>query len=35
MLGSAASFDYVHSFWSDQYEHMLQYMATLRTGTTS
>jgi 3-phenylpropionate/trans-cinnamate dioxygenase ferredoxin reductase component len=26
MLGSAASFDYVHNFWSDQYEHILQYV---------
>ena len=26
MLGSTASFDYVHNFWSDQYEHILQYV---------
>ncbi|HEX4865330.1 MAG TPA: FAD-dependent oxidoreductase [Acidimicrobiales bacterium] len=26
MLGSAAPFDYVHNFWSDQYEHILQYV---------
>jgi 3-phenylpropionate/trans-cinnamate dioxygenase ferredoxin reductase subunit len=26
MLGSAAPFDYVHNFWSDQYEHLLQYV---------
>jgi 3-phenylpropionate/trans-cinnamate dioxygenase ferredoxin reductase component len=26
MLGSAAPFDYVHNFWSDQYEHTLQYV---------
>jgi 3-phenylpropionate/trans-cinnamate dioxygenase ferredoxin reductase subunit len=26
MLGSVAPFDYVHNFWSDQYEHILQYV---------
>jgi len=26
MLGSAAPYDYVHSFWSDQYEHKLEYV---------
>jgi 3-phenylpropionate/trans-cinnamate dioxygenase ferredoxin reductase component len=26
MLGSATPFDYIHNFWSDQYEHMLQYV---------
>jgi 3-phenylpropionate/trans-cinnamate dioxygenase ferredoxin reductase component len=26
MLGSAAPFDYLHNFWSDQYEHTLQYV---------
>jgi 3-phenylpropionate/trans-cinnamate dioxygenase ferredoxin reductase component len=26
MLGSDAPFDYVHNFWSDQYEHTLQYV---------
>lgn len=26
MLGSATSFDYIHNFWSDQYEHTLQYV---------
>jgi 3-phenylpropionate/trans-cinnamate dioxygenase ferredoxin reductase subunit len=25
MLGSTAAFDYIHNFWSDQYEHTLQY----------
>ena len=25
MLGSTAPFDYIHNFWSDQYEHTLQY----------
>jgi 3-phenylpropionate/trans-cinnamate dioxygenase ferredoxin reductase subunit len=26
MLGSAAPYDYVHTFWSDQYEHKLEYV---------
>jgi 3-phenylpropionate/trans-cinnamate dioxygenase ferredoxin reductase subunit len=26
MLGSADPFDYIHNFWSDQYEHTLQYV---------
>jgi 3-phenylpropionate/trans-cinnamate dioxygenase ferredoxin reductase component len=26
MLGSAAPYDYLHSFWSDQYEHKLEYV---------
>ena len=26
MLGSAAPFEYVHNFFSDQYEHILQYV---------
>jgi 3-phenylpropionate/trans-cinnamate dioxygenase ferredoxin reductase component len=26
MLGSAAPFDYIHNFFSDQYEHVLQYV---------
>jgi 3-phenylpropionate/trans-cinnamate dioxygenase ferredoxin reductase component len=26
MLGSDAPFDYIHNFWSDQYEHTLQYV---------
>ena len=26
MLGSAAPFDYIHNFWSDQYTHILQYV---------
>jgi len=26
MLGSTAPFDYIHNFWSDQYEHTLQYV---------
>jgi 3-phenylpropionate/trans-cinnamate dioxygenase ferredoxin reductase subunit len=26
MLGGAAPYDYLHSFWSDQYEHKLEYV---------
>ena len=26
MLGSSSVYDYVHSFWSDQYEHNLEYV---------
>ena len=26
MLGSTVPYDYVHSFWSDQYEHKLEYV---------
>jgi 3-phenylpropionate/trans-cinnamate dioxygenase ferredoxin reductase component len=26
MLGSAAPFGYIHNFWSDQYQHTLQYV---------
>jgi 3-phenylpropionate/trans-cinnamate dioxygenase ferredoxin reductase component len=26
MLGSDSPYDYVHSFWSDQYEHKLEYV---------
>lgn len=26
MLGSTIPYDYVHSFWSDQYEHKLEYV---------
>jgi 3-phenylpropionate/trans-cinnamate dioxygenase ferredoxin reductase subunit len=26
MLGSTDSYDYIHSFWSDQYEHKLEYV---------
>jgi 3-phenylpropionate/trans-cinnamate dioxygenase ferredoxin reductase subunit len=25
MLGSDAPYDYIHSFWSDQYDHKLEY----------
>ncbi|HUG36627.1 MAG TPA: FAD-dependent oxidoreductase [Candidatus Limnocylindrales bacterium] len=26
MLGGAAPYDYIHSFWSDQYEHLIEYV---------
>jgi 3-phenylpropionate/trans-cinnamate dioxygenase ferredoxin reductase subunit len=26
MLGSSAPYDYIHSFWSDQFEHKLEYV---------
>jgi 3-phenylpropionate/trans-cinnamate dioxygenase ferredoxin reductase subunit len=26
MLGDEAPYDYVHSFWSDQYEHIIEYV---------
>lgn len=26
MLGSAAPYDYIHTFWSDQYEHTIEYV---------
>jgi 3-phenylpropionate/trans-cinnamate dioxygenase ferredoxin reductase subunit len=26
MLGASAPYDYVHTFWSDQYEHKLEYV---------
>jgi 3-phenylpropionate/trans-cinnamate dioxygenase ferredoxin reductase component len=26
MLGSPAPYDYIHSFWSDQYEHKIEYV---------
>jgi 3-phenylpropionate/trans-cinnamate dioxygenase ferredoxin reductase subunit len=26
MLGGAQPYDYVHSFWSDQYEHVIEYV---------
>ena len=30
MLGSDAPYDYVHTFWSDQYEHKLEYVGHVR-----
>jgi 3-phenylpropionate/trans-cinnamate dioxygenase ferredoxin reductase subunit len=26
MLGSTTPYDYVHTFWSDQYEHKIEYV---------
>jgi 3-phenylpropionate/trans-cinnamate dioxygenase ferredoxin reductase subunit len=26
MLGSTAAYDYVHTFWSDQYQHTIEYV---------
>jgi 3-phenylpropionate/trans-cinnamate dioxygenase ferredoxin reductase component len=31
MLGSETPFDYIHNFWSDQYEHTLQYVGHTKT----
>ena len=31
MLGSTAAYDYIHSFWSDQYEHKLEYVGHAAT----
>jgi len=31
MLGSTAPYDYIHSFWSDQYEHKLEYVGHATT----
>jgi 3-phenylpropionate/trans-cinnamate dioxygenase ferredoxin reductase component len=31
MLGSQTPFDYIHNFWSDQYEHTLQYVGHATT----
>jgi 3-phenylpropionate/trans-cinnamate dioxygenase ferredoxin reductase subunit len=31
MLGSTAPYDYVHSFWSDQYEHKVEYVGHVAT----
>jgi 3-phenylpropionate/trans-cinnamate dioxygenase ferredoxin reductase component len=31
MLGSAAPYDYIHSFWSDQYEHKIEYVGHATT----
>jgi len=30
MLGSTAEYDYIHTFWSDQYEHKLEYAGHVR-----
>jgi 3-phenylpropionate/trans-cinnamate dioxygenase ferredoxin reductase component len=31
MLGSDARYDYVHTFWSDQYEHKIEYVGHAET----
>jgi 3-phenylpropionate/trans-cinnamate dioxygenase ferredoxin reductase component len=31
MLGSTTPYDYVHSFWSDQYEHKIEYVGHVET----
>jgi 3-phenylpropionate/trans-cinnamate dioxygenase ferredoxin reductase component len=31
MLGSTAPYQYIHSFWSDQYEHKLEYVGHAAT----
>jgi 3-phenylpropionate/trans-cinnamate dioxygenase ferredoxin reductase subunit len=31
MLGSEAPYDYIHSFWSDQYDHKLEYVGHATT----
>jgi 3-phenylpropionate/trans-cinnamate dioxygenase ferredoxin reductase component len=31
MLGSTAPYDYVYSFWSDQYEHKIEYVGYVAT----
>ena len=31
MLGSSIPYDYIHSFWSDQYEHKLEYVGHATT----
>jgi len=31
MLGSTAPYDYIHSFWSDQFEHKLEYVGHATT----
>lgn len=31
MLGDARPYDYIHTFWSDQYEHVVQYVGFARS----
>jgi len=31
MLGAAVPYDYIHSFWSDQYEHKIEYVGHAST----
>jgi len=32
MLGETGPYDYLHSFWSDQYEHLLEYVGFAASG---
>ena len=34
MLGDQRPYDYVHTFWSDQYEHAIEYVGHARTWDT-
>jgi len=34
MLGDQTPYDYVHTFWSDQYEHAIEYVGHARTWHT-
>ncbi len=34
MLGSAEPYDYIHTFWSDQYDHKLEYVGHAATWDT-
>ena len=34
MLGSTAPYDYIHTFWSDQYDHKLEYVGHAATWDT-
>jgi 3-phenylpropionate/trans-cinnamate dioxygenase ferredoxin reductase component len=31
LLGDARPYDYVHTFWSDQYEHLIEYVGVARS----
>jgi 3-phenylpropionate/trans-cinnamate dioxygenase ferredoxin reductase subunit len=31
LLGGTQPYDYVHTFWSDQYEHLIEYVGYART----
>ena len=35
MLGSTAPYDYLYTFWSDQYEHKIEYVGHVTGGTSS
>ena len=32
MLGGTRPYDYLHTFWSDQYEHMIEYVGFAKSG---